>query len=97
MDDRLLFEATLFRHAARIADVSSRWLRGLSTDDKDALLSDAVELMWMQRKGFDPHRHDIGSWFAECLRSAAQLRKTWRVWRGGEYKWVRGKHLEEWR
>ena len=44
MDERLMFESTLQHNAARISDVASRWMRGLSAEDKDALLADAVDI-----------------------------------------------------
>lgn len=97
MDDRLMFEATLAHNAARLSAVAARWLRGLSPQDKDCLLADAINLMWMRRANFDPIKYDISAWAAEALGDAARLRKGWRVFRGGEWQWVKAKHLEEWR
>ena len=97
MDERLMFESTLQHNAARISDVASRWMRGLSAEDKDALLADAVDIAWHRREQLDPRRTSIGEWFAECMGQAARRRKVWRVWRAGEYRWVAAHHLEEWR
>jgi len=96
MDDRLMFEATLTRNAARLSAVAARFIHGLSDADKDCLLGDAINLMWMRRSQFDPRHHCIGLWARDCLHDAALLRKGWRVWRHGGLQWVRGKDLEEW-
>lgn len=97
MDDRLMFEATMQHNAARLSDVASRWTRGLSVTDKEALLADALDIAWHRRNGFDPRKESIGTWFAECMGQAARRRKVWHVWRAGQSQWVAAHHLEEWR
>lgn len=97
MDDRLMFESTLQHNAARLSAVAARFTRGMPEHDQNCLIGDAINLMWMRRHEFDPKKRDIGQFAAECLRDAARLQKKWRVWRAGEWQWVKSKHLEEWR
>lgn len=96
MDDRLMFESTLAHNAARLSGVAARWMRGMTEADRDALLSDAINLMWIRREKYNPKTQALSQFAAECLRDAAHLRKHWRVWRRGEWTWVKSKHLEEW-
>jgi hypothetical protein len=93
-DARLMFEATMQRNAARLSDMAARWTRGMGAADKDWFLTTALEIAFHRREQYDPAKGCIGIWFAECLGQAARRRRTWLVFRCGEWVKVQPKHLE---
>lgn len=93
-DDSLMFEATIARNAARLTEVTARWIRGMSEADKDKFLESALDIAFHRRGQYDPVKHCITLWFAECLGQAARRRRHWRVWRQGQWQQVLPQHLE---
>jgi hypothetical protein len=93
-DARLMFEATMQRNAARLSDMAARWTRGMGEADKDTFLTTALEIAFHRSSQYDPAKGCIGIWFAECLGQAARRRRTWLVFRCGEWVKVQPKHLE---
>lgn len=91
---RLMFEATMKRNVARLSDMTSRWTRGMSSDDKDAFILSALDIAYRRKDQYDPAKTCIGIWFADCLGQAARRRRTWRVFRCGEWVRVLPQHLE---
>lgn len=91
---RLMFEATMKRNVARLSDMAARWTRGMAPDDKDAFLLSALDIAFRRKDQYDPAKGCIGLWFADCLGQAARRRRTWRVFRCGEWVRVKPQHLE---
>lgn len=93
-DDALMFESTMRRNAARLSDMAARFTRGMTTADKDAFLETALDIAYRRSARYDPAKECIGIWFAECLGQAARRRRTWLVFRCGEWVKVKPQHLE---
>ncbi len=93
-DGRLMFEATMRRNAARLSDMAARWTLGMREADKDAFLTSALDIAFHRRAQYDPAKSCIGVWFADCLGQAARRRRTWMVFRVGEWRRVKPQHLE---
>ena len=91
---RLMFEATIQRNVARLSDAAARWTRGMTAVDRDAFLESALDIAFRRREQYDPAKTCIGIWFADCLGQAARRRRTWRVFRCGEWVRVKPHHLE---
>ena len=77
-EDRETFEAQLFRppHAARMTEHAGYFVERLDKDDKNALLSDALDRLWATR-GLIHETQDILRTWVEALEFAAQRRPYW--------------------
>lgn len=72
------YTAFLKRHAAQIRNVAAPFVGRLSNQDKEYLLTKALEFAWESRRELKDSPQ-ILIWWHAALRKAAMLRKEWTV------------------
>lgn len=72
------YTAFLKRHTAQIRNVAAPFVGRLSNQDKEYLLTKALEFAWEDRKALKD-APQILIWWKAALRKAAATRKEWTV------------------
>lgn len=72
------YTAFLHRHAAQVRSVAAPFVGRLSNQDKEDLLTKALEFAWESRRQLKD-APQILLWWKDALRKAASTRKEWTV------------------
>jgi len=81
LTEREKFEADLFRppHAARMTEHAGRFVERLDKEDKNMLLTTALDRLWETRKEIKTAQDVLRVW-VKALEYAATRRPVWRTW-----------------
>lgn len=94
-EDRETFEAQLFRppHAARMTEHAGHFTERLDKNDKNALLTMALDRFWETREQIKETQDILRLW-VKALEFAAGRRPRWQTWFNVyEARWVKGTRL----